>query len=64
MWNKLNKSLMTCQFSFGLAFYGVMVILTRFFLEDLKYSEAETMMVVGAFNQVQSALRWFVVNFA
>jgi dipeptide/tripeptide permease len=52
MWNKLNKSLMTCQFSFGLAFYGVMVILTRFFLEDLKYSEAETMMVVGAFSAI------------
>ncbi len=44
--------MMICQFSFGFAFYGVMVILTRFFLEDLKYSEADTMMVVGAFSAI------------
>lgn len=37
---------------FGLSFYGVMVILTRFFLEDLNYSEADTMMVVGAFSSI------------
>lgn len=43
---------MTCQFTFGFAFYGVMIILTRFFLEDLKYSEADTMMVVGAFSAI------------
>lgn len=43
---------MSCQLAFGLSFYGVMVILTRFFLEDLKYSEAETMMVVGAFSAI------------
>ena len=48
----MNKSLMTCQLAFGLSYYGVMVILTRFFLEDLKYSEAETMMVVGAFSAI------------
>lgn len=52
MWNKLNKSMMVCQMSFGLSFYGVMVILTRFFLEDLKYNESETMMIVGAFSAV------------
>jgi amino acid/peptide:H+ symporter len=52
MWNKLNKSMMICQMSFGLSFYGVMVILTRFFLEDLKYNEADTMMVVGAFSAI------------
>jgi dipeptide/tripeptide permease len=52
MWNKLNKSMMVCQMSFGLSFYGVMAILTRFFLENLKYSEAETMMVVGAFSAI------------
>lgn len=52
MWNKLNKSLMICQFTFGFSFYGVMVILTRFFLEDLKYNEADTMMVVGAFSAI------------
>lgn len=52
MWNKLNKSMMVCQMAFGLSFYGVMVILTRFFLEDLHYSEAETMMIVGAFSAI------------
>lgn len=52
MWNKLNKSMLICQMSFGLSFYGVMVILTRFFLEDLKYNESETMMIVGAFSAV------------
>ncbi len=52
MWNKLNKSMMICQLAFGLSFYGVMVILTRFFLEDLQYNEADTMMVVGAFSAI------------
>ncbi|WP_028865847.1 peptide MFS transporter [Psychromonas aquimarina] len=52
MWNKLNKSMMFCQMMFGLSFYGVMVILTRFFLENLNYSEADTMMVVGAFSSI------------
>lgn len=52
MWNKLNKSMMVCQMAFGLSFYGVMVILTRFFLEDLKYNESETMLIVGAFSAV------------
>ncbi|MDO6618169.1 peptide MFS transporter [Pseudomonadota bacterium] len=49
MWNKLNKSMMVCQMLFGLSFYGVLVSLTRFFLEELNYGESETMMVVGAF---------------
>ncbi len=52
MWNRLNKSMMICQMMFGLSFYGVMVILTRFFLEDLGYNEADTMMVVGAFSSI------------
>ncbi len=52
MWNRLNKSMMCCQMLFGLSFYGVMIILTRFFLEDLGYSEADTMMVVGAFSAI------------
>ena len=52
MWNKLNKSMMFCQMMFGLSFYGVMVSLTRFFLEDLHYSEADTMMIVGAFSSI------------
>lgn len=37
---------------FGLSFYGVMIILTRFFLEDLSYNEADTMMIVGAFSAI------------
>ncbi len=52
MWNRLNSSMMICQMMFGMSFYGVMVILTRFFLEDLNYSEADTMMVVGAFSAI------------
>ncbi|MGY0219111.1 MFS transporter [Endozoicomonadaceae bacterium StTr2] len=52
MWNRLNKSMMFCQMMFGLSFYGVMIILTRFFLEELQYSEAETMMIVGAFSSI------------
>ncbi|GLS83691.1 peptide MFS transporter [Paraferrimonas haliotis] len=52
MWNTLNRSMMFVQAMFGLAFYGVMVILTRFFLEKLNYSEADTMMVVGAFSSI------------
>lgn len=52
MWNRLNTSMMLCQMMFGLSYYGVMVILTRFFLEDLGYSEADTMMVVGAFSSI------------
>ena len=52
MWNKLNKSMLICQMAFGLSFYGAMAILTRFFLENLKYNEADTMMVVGAFSAI------------
>lgn len=61
MWNRLNKSMMFCQMMFGLSFYGVMVILTRFFLEDLNYNEADTMMVVGAFCNRTAVCycRWF-----
>lgn len=52
MWNKLNKSMMVCQMSFGLSYYGVMAILTRFFLEKLNYSEENTMMIVGSFSAI------------
>ncbi len=52
MWNKLNKSMMFCQMMFGLSFYGVLVSLTRFFLEDLNYNQADTMMIVGAFSAI------------
>ena len=52
MWNRLNKSMMFCQMMFGMSFFGIMIILTRFFLEELQYSEADTMMIVGAFSSV------------
>lgn len=52
MWNKLNKSMMLCQMLFGISFYGVLVSLTRFFLEELNYGESETMMIVGAFSAI------------
>ncbi|MGI2027737.1 hypothetical protein [Endozoicomonas acroporae] len=52
MWNKLNKSMMFCQMMFGLSFCGVMVTLTQFFLENLQYSEADTMTIVGAFSSI------------
>ncbi len=52
MWNRKNLSMMFCQMAYGLSFYGVMVILTPFFLEELKYSEADTVMVIGAFSAV------------
>lgn len=52
MWNRLNTSMMFCQMMFGFSFYGVMVILTRFFMQELNYDEADTMMVVGAFSSI------------
>ncbi|MTI13452.1 MFS transporter [Sansalvadorimonas verongulae] len=36
----------------GASFYGVYVLLTRFFLEELNYSEVDTLMMLGAFGAV------------
>nr|WP_241878671.1 hypothetical protein [Psychrobacter sp. PraFG1]UNK05227.1 hypothetical protein MN210_14970 [Psychrobacter sp. PraFG1] len=44
--------MMFCQMGFGFSFYGVMIVLTPFFLEKLQYSEADTLMVIGAFGAV------------
>ncbi len=44
--------MMFCQMMFGFSFYGVMVILTRFFIHELNYDEVDTMMVVGAFSSI------------
>ncbi|ABQ14037.1 peptide MFS transporter [Dichelobacter nodosus] len=55
MWsifNKKNLTMMFCQMSYGLSFYGVAIVLMPFFLEELHYNEASTMMVVGAFTSV------------
>jgi dipeptide/tripeptide permease len=51
MWNNLNRSMMFCQMLFGLSYYGVMGILTPFFLE-LGYSEEHTLMILGAFSAI------------
>ena len=40
------------QMLWGASFYGVYVLLTRFFLEELNYSEADTLMMLGAFGAV------------
>ena len=53
------------QFLWGAAFYGTYVLLTRFFLEELNYSEAETIMMMGAFGAVGpvfSAVGGFVAD--
>ncbi|KLV03814.1 MFS transporter [Photobacterium aquae] len=53
------------QFLWGAAFYGTYVLLTRFFLEELEYSEAETIMMMGAFGAVGpvfSAVGGFVAD--
>ena len=52
MFNKRNLVMMFCQMGFGLSFYGVMIVLTPFFLDRLQYSEADTLMVIGAFSAV------------
>lgn len=40
------------QCLWGAAFYGVYVLLTKFFLHELNYSEADTIMMLGAFGAV------------
>lgn len=40
------------QLLWGAAFYGVYVLLTKFFLNELNYSEADTIMMLGAFGAV------------
>lgn len=52
MFNKRNLVMMFCQMAFGFAFYGVMIILTPFFLDTLQYSEADTLLVIGSFSAV------------
>ena len=47
-----SRVLILRQMLWGAAFYGVFVLLTRFFLEELNYSEAETIMMLGAFGAV------------
>lgn len=46
------KVLITRQLLWGASFYGIYVLLTRFFLDELNYSEADTLMMLGAFGAV------------
>ncbi|GAL03712.1 di-/tripeptide transporter [Photobacterium aphoticum] len=53
------------QFLWGAAFYGTYVLLTKFFLDELNYSEADTIMMMGAFGAVGpvfSAVGGFVAD--
>ncbi|WP_461537105.1 peptide MFS transporter [Spongorhabdus nitratireducens] len=53
------------QFLWGAAFYGVYVLLTKYFLNELNYSEADTIMMLGAFGAVGpvfSAVGGFVAD--
>jgi len=38
--------------SFGMSCFGVMSVLARYFLQELQYSEADTMMIVGAYSAI------------
>ena len=46
------KVLILRQLLWGAAFYGVYVLLTKYFLTELNYSEADTIMMLGAFGAV------------
>lgn len=61
----ISKILILRQFLWGAAFYGTFVLLTKFFLNDLNYSEADTIMMMGAFGAVGpvfSAVGGFVAD--
>ncbi len=46
------KVLILRQLLWGAAYYGVYVLLTKYFLLELNYSEADTIMMLGAFGAV------------
>lgn len=52
MWNSKAITMMFIQLIFGLSFFGTLTILTPFFLDELKYSEADAMMIMGAFSSL------------
>ncbi|MGR5145582.1 peptide MFS transporter [Photobacterium alginatilyticum] len=61
----MARVLILRQFLWGAAFYGTYVLLTKFFLEELNYSEADTIMMMGAFGAVGpvfSAVGGFVAD--
>ncbi|MCW8331996.1 peptide MFS transporter [Photobacterium sp. SDRW27] len=61
----IARVLILRQFLWGAAFYGTYVLLTKFFLQELNYSEADTIMMMGAFGAVGpvfSAVGGFVAD--
>ncbi len=61
----MARVLILRQFLWGAAFYGTYVLLTKFFLQELNYSEADTIMMMGAFGAVGpvfSAVGGFVAD--
>lgn len=61
----IARVLILRQFLWGAAFYGTYVLLTKFFLFELNYSEADTIMMMGAFGAVGpvfSAVGGFVAD--
>lgn len=48
----ISKLLVLRQFLWGASFYGVYVLLTKYFLDKLNYNEADTIMMLGAFGAV------------
>ncbi|MGR5152418.1 peptide MFS transporter [Photobacterium swingsii] len=61
----IAKVLILRQFLWGAAFYGAYVLLTKYFLFELNYSEADTIMMMGAFGAVGpvfSAVGGFVAD--
>ncbi|MGF1684688.1 peptide MFS transporter [Photobacterium minamisatsumaniensis] len=61
----IARVLILRQFLWGAAFYGTYVLLTKYFLVELNYSEADTIMMMGAFGAVGpvfSAVGGFVAD--
>ncbi|PJE80023.1 Dipeptide and tripeptide permease A [invertebrate metagenome] len=61
----IAKVLIWRQLLWGAAFYGTYVLITKYFLNELNYSEADTLMMMGAFGAVGpvfSAIGGFVAD--
>ncbi len=62
---RMARVLILRQLLWGAAYYGVYVLLTKYFLNELNYSEADTIMMLGAFGAVGpvfSAVGGFVAD--
>ncbi|PJE80021.1 Dipeptide and tripeptide permease B [invertebrate metagenome] len=61
----ITRILVWRQLLWGTAFYGNYVLLIRYFLDELHYSEADTLMMLGAFwaaGPVFAAIGGFVAD--